>query len=440
MATQTNPLFVPRARLPAPEATVRPLAIRITLLAILSGLVGAGYTVKVAVVGEAALAELLLPVVAVVAMLSSSRTPGVDTRALRWLLFALVVTLLGYVVSDLTQGSSEAQYLRGWGRVALVMTDFVSLALVARAQPQAIWWFVAGMGLGRIAWLRLSAATPISMWKFSFDGFGYGEPMTLAAMAVGAFLPLRAAAALQAALAAISMAYDFRIQAGVCLLLALVLWMRAGSVRGGARGLLPMLRLGALGSLAAIAIYAALTATQDDYSLQRRATSDIGRSLGKAFAVKAIAESPLIGYGSWSRSPDFARLQEEALRDVAGSEASRFPVGDSSSAVHSMILQAWVEGGILAIAFFVALAVFLLARLPGLIVAWPLDPLSPMLLYFGVYGLWHTVMSAFAAPLRLHLALAGIAVLLLGTQRGRAAPAHPPDGAGPRRPLQQTCY
>lgn len=439
MATQTNPLFVPRARGPAVEAAARPLAIRVTLLAVLSGLVGAGYTVKVSLVGEAALAELLLPVLAIVAMLSGSRTGGVDMRAFRWLLFALAVTLLGYVVSDLTQGSSEAQYLRGWGRVALVITDFVSLALVARAQPQAIWWFVAGMGVGRIAWLRLSAATPISMWKFSFDGFGYGEPMTLAAMALAAFLPIRAAAAVLGALAAVSMLYDFRIQAGVCLLIALVLWMRAGSTRGGARGALPMLRLAALAGLGGLAIYAALTATQDDYSLQRRATSDIGRSFGKAFAAKAIAESPLIGYGSWSRSPEFARLQEEALREVAGDDASRFPIGDSSSAVHSMILQAWVEGGILAIAFFVVLAVFLLARLPGLVNTRALDPLSPMLLYFGVYGLWHVVMSAFAAPLRLHLALAGVAVIVLGP-RVRAARPDIPNGADRAGSLQQTCY
>jgi O-antigen ligase len=163
-------------------------------------------------------------------------------------------------------------------------------------------------------------------------------------------------------------------------------------------------------------IYMGIKLTENEYSTDRRGVSDIGRSVGKAFAMKAISNSPWIGYGSWSRNREFHQMHEQALNEVAGKEANRFNTDNASSATHAMLLQAWVEGGILAITFFVVLGIYLLRDLHWLMLRRPMDALSPILAYFALYGLWHIIMSAFAAPLRLHLALAAVCIVLVALE------------------------
>jgi O-antigen ligase len=215
----------------------------------------------------------------------------------------------------------------------------------------------------------------------------------------------------------ISIYYDFRIQSAVCLIVAGLLWARAQRPSQPLRSWGGRLRFALVLTVAAGAMYAALHATEDEYSATRRGTSDIGRAFGKEFAMKAISNSPWLGYGSWSTNSEFQRLQREALTEVAGREASKFSVGDSSSATHSMILQAWVEGGILGTAFFFVLAFLLIRNLNGLALTRPIDALSPVLIYFALYGLWHIVMSAFAAPLRVQLALAAVSIVCLALEQ-----------------------
>ncbi len=393
------------------------LRIRIATLAVLSFAVGAAQTIKVNVIGEAALSELLLPVIALSALVQPGARRVLRTRVFWVLLLSMTVTLIGYMVSDLVQESSEPQYLRGWGRISLVMADFASLSLLVGAQRQCLWWFAAGMGIGRMIYLRLALSTPISLWKFSHDGFGYAEPITLAVATLGFFLPPRLASLVLAGVGFVSVYYDFRIQSAVCLIIAGLIWARAVRPAQPLKSRAAKLRFALLLAVVAGAMYAGLQATEDEYSAWRRGSSDIGRAFGKVFAMKAIANSPWLGYGSWSRNTEFLRLQREAVTEVAGPEASKFLIGDSSSATHSMILQAWVEGGILGTAFFFVLGFLLIRNLPALALTRPFDALSPLLVYFAVYGLWHIVMSAFAAPLRLQLALAAVSIVCVALER-----------------------
>jgi hypothetical protein len=382
------------------------------------------------------LAELLLPILGLAALSQRGAQGVLRDRAFLSLFGALLLTLAGYVASDLAAQSSAEQYLRGWGRTALVLTDFVALALLIGAQRQTLWWFAFGMGLGRMLSLRLLMHEPLAMWKFAHDyTFGYAEPVTLVVIALGSFLRPRTTALMLAGVGLYSIRWDFRIQSAVCIVLAVVLWMRAGRAAGRVRRA-AMARLAIAAGVVAIVLWGALQLTSDSTLEQRREVSDIGRSFGKVFALKAIVNSPLLGYGSWSSNPDFLRLQKEALAEVAGANADRYAqtISDRSSVVHSMLLQAWVEGGLLGTAFFFVLCAMLLRRLRWLLLARQLDPLYPYLLYFSLYGLWHSVMSAFAAPLRLQIALAAAAVVCLALEQ-RAWRTGPASDVPSLRPL-----
>lgn len=404
-----NPVGQPSAHRPQiAVAQLSTMRIRASAFSIACLLTGACYSIRINIIGEATLAELLLPLLGLYAIAHPRGRKVFQTKVFWILLLSMLVTLGGYVLSDLIRETPQAQYLRGWGRMALVITGFVSLSLMVALQRQSLWWFVAGMGIGRILYLRLVLGTPISLWKFSYEGFGYGEPFTLAAAALAYYLPPRIASVVLAAVGAISVHYDFRIQSLVCLIIAGLIWARSRRPNQPVKGYAGQLRLALMLLAAVAAIYAGVKLSESDYAADRRGVSDIGRSVGKVFAMKAITESPIIGYGSWSRSAQFQRMHDQAMKEVAGREASRFRAADSSSATHAMLLQAWVEGGILAIAFFVVLALCLARTLYTLMLIRPMDALSPILVYFALYGLWHITMSAFAAPLRIHLALAAV--------------------------------
>lgn len=390
---------------------------RVSGLAIACFIVGVCQTIRINVVGEATLAELLLPIIGTVALFHREGRRFLSLKAFHWLLIAMLITLGGYVLSDVVRDTPEAQYLRGWGRMALVITAYVSLCAVISRHRQNLWWFVAGMALGRLVYLRIVLNSPISLWKFSYEGFGYGEPLTLAVAAGAWFLGARVASVLFVVLAIFSIHYDFRSQGAVCMVLAGILLARAARPErplkpGGAQ-----MKLAVLAIAVAAAIYGGLKLSEDDYAAERRGASDIARTVGKVFALKAISESPIVGYGSWSKSHEFHRMHAEALKEVAGREASRFKIGDSSSSTHAMILQAWVEGGLFAIVFFVCLGVLLIRTVSWLMLQRPLDGLTPVILYFGIYGLWHIAMSAFASPLRIHLALAAAGVVFMALEK-----------------------
>jgi peptidoglycan/LPS O-acetylase OafA/YrhL len=415
-------------------------SLKATPFAIACFLAGAGQMIKVNVIGEASLSEVLLPLAALWALSRMRGSTLLQSPALRTLVLSLLVTLSGYVVSDLVQGSSPEQYLRGWGRVALVLLDFLALAAIAAERPKNLWWFVAGMGVGSVLYLRLGYHTPISMWKFSYEGFGYGEPLTLVAATLGWLLPAGIGSLIMAVVGLTSFHFDFRSQAAICLLLAVLLWTqrdRSGgnqslSAQQRTRGQLRLLIvLGLIGA----AVMAGLSLTDNDYTQQRRHVSDAGRAVGKLLAIKAISESPWIGWGSWSSNPQLERMHHEAYIEVEGKDA-QIPDGASGSfSVHAMTLQAWVEGGVLGTAFFLTLGVLLLRTLPGLLLRRPPDVLTPVLLYFGFYGVWHIIMSAFATPLRVHLALAGVVAVLLASESApswrNAKPTLPQDAPTP---------
>lgn len=430
----------PAAR-PALVGWQGPLQVRLSLLAVVVFLAGACHAVKLNVIGEATLDEFVLPVLALFCLTSPGGRQALRTPAFAMLLIAGLVTLGGYILSDVVRESRPEQYLRGWGRVALVLLDFAALAVVAGTRRQLLWWFCAGLGVGLTLYYRLVLHAPISLWKFNTEGNGYAEPLTLIALTGAYFLPLRLAALPVALVAAVSIYYDFRIQGAVCFLMAAVMLVS----RAGGPGLqfarrVRVLPLAIAGALAAGVLFTALKMSEDPYASDRRASSDAGRAFGKVFALKAISESPLVGYGSWSRNEDFVRMQREAAEEIARDGYRDVVVSDSSSAVHAMFLQAWVEGGLLGTAFFATLITLIVRNARRWLVARPGDGMTPIYWYFLVYGIWHVIMSPFAAPLRINLALCATCLVCLNLEwlAARAASSNragdqahglPPSGA-----------
>lgn len=395
-----------------PARDARDMRVRVTAGSLFVFVCGALNPLTLNLVGEIYATEIMLPIAALAALIVGGGNRAFSEKLFWVLVLAAGITLGGYVLSDLIQESRPDQYIRGWGRVVLLMTDFVALATIFGQDRRNLWWFALGMGVGGVLYLRFVMHTPISIWKF-----GYAEPMVLVSAALGYFLPSRFAAAWLGMLGLVSMKYDFRSFAAICFVLAAYMWIRAArpwqSLAGNGR----LLKVLVAGGLAGIVVLMALSATESDYSSQRRAQSDAGRSAAIEVGLIAIVRSPLIGYGSWTENRELAQmyvaryLEYRGIRDPDAEAGRHF-------APHSQILQSWVEGGALGAVFFMVLGYRMVRSAKWGVLIRPVDMLTPLILYFWFSCAWNLFMSPFSAPHRIHIALgAAVLVLLEGERR-----------------------
>src|ERR1700741_3510781 len=385
-----------------------PLRIRVTALGVLSFLVGITASYKVILLGELYLAELLLPLAGGAALFTRGATSILRVPLFRTLLSAMLVTFAGYVLSDLVRGSSADQYLRGWARVAVLATNFVSLCLLVGADRRNLWWYVLGTGVGGVLYLRLAFGLPLPVWKH-----GYAEYMTPAVVAASALLPAYLVVPAHLWLAWLSIRWDYRSHALIMILICALLWLRG-------RRQVPAVAMKAALALALVGVLVAagLDFSASEYERGRREASNVGRSFGLMFGAEAILNSPLVGYGSWAKGEELTELASEVLDRELGKKADAYSAGQQGSAsIHSQLLQSWVEGGVLGAVFFLVLGYQLLKWFPELAFRRPRDALTPILLLYTLSGVWHLLLSPFALGGRLLGALACSSLVLVALEK-----------------------
>lgn len=365
-------------------------------------LCGAVSSRVVNLVGEIYLAELLIIQIALWLLVLGRKRALLGLPAFGLFLQTAVIMLAGYMLSDLYRDTNPAQFLRGWARVILLILDFVALAVIVANDRRSLWWFVLGMGIGTVVGL-LVKGTPVMSpagWKF-----GYSVPIMYIVACLGYFLPVKLASAAFLLLGLWNIFMDFRILGMICMLIAAILWARSEGGLSRQQGL----RMAAAGMVAVAVAAGALIATQGDYG-QRREQSNLGREAGLVVAAWAIAESPLIGFGSWPTDHRLVNLYRQELQDEGRlhGEAARVGV----FAAHSQILQAWVEGGLLAVLFWFFYGCRLATAGHYTILRRATDGYTPVFLIFLIYDFWHLLMSPFSGPTRLPIAV-GIAVICM---------------------------
>jgi O-antigen ligase len=79
----------------------------------------------------------------------------------------------------------------------------------------------------------------------------------------------------------------------------------------------------------------------------RRQESNASRLASIQVATDQVLESPLIGHGSWASNSALL----DAVRNLTRNLGSKSTVESDAFGAHSMVLQAWFEGGLLALAF-----------------------------------------------------------------------------------------
>lgn len=373
--------------------------ISLTVIGVAAFLCGATSSVKFGVVGQVYLAELLLVPFALLVVMTRGDGGVSRTRMFSLFLAAGLLTLAGYMISDVLAGTAPWQYLRGWGRVIFVVSDSLMLMLLVGNRRQNIWWYVLGYGIGGVAYLY-AHHVPFHQWKL-----GYGGNVVMIVIALVPFLGRRRGYAALAIFGLLNIILDYRNVGAACIISAAALWARAGDPMAALRQAGHYAKFIVL-SLAGVAILAAaLVITRGEHA-QRREDSDIGRAAGITVALRAIAASPFIGYGSWTVDPKYAQQIQEIV-EKKGVQLHNAKAGPATIfRPHSEVLQAWVEGGLLGACFFLVLIYQIIKCGIWVAMRRPLDTFSPMYMYLLVVGFWNALASPFGGDQRLMIALA----------------------------------
>jgi hypothetical protein len=370
------------------------------------------------------------------ALLFSHRQAGLAPLPAAFVVLCLV-WLDGLVATDIFRSTPIHDLERGWSKVVFTVSNFVALYLIFENRPRRLVLFGYGLATGLALTYVVDPGPYASSdaWKF-----GYGYSFTLVGVLFSCTDAVTRRRALRcgvlAATALANLLHDFRSLAGVCVLTTV--YVAAAGIRGrdGARWPIrvsPMRFLGVATLLAAVAfsfvsLYSHLALSGAlGASASKKYAAQAGGTVGLLtrgrpeilVSSRAVADSPLLGHGSWAKDPKYLEMQIGA-----GQHPSPATLAQGLIPTHSYLMGAWVEAGVLG-AFVWAWALWL-----ALLVLTKLHRrdgrLVPLIAFAGFALTWNVLFSPYGSFERLiapfYVLILIFASRSLGTERDSEVP------------------
>ena len=380
--------------------------------------------------GQLLLPEIML-LLALPFLLDDARRRGVAPVSHGAIALGLV-WLVGLVFTDVYRGVRFHDYSRGWSNVAFLLIGFAALSLLIDGRWRLVTLFAAGLAGGQMLQFFVSpdsyaAAEP---WKF-----GYGASITLGGVLLAGRTAVyrrpAIASGILVALGVINFRMGFRSLAGICLLTAVAIVVAARSarlVRLDRRAVrwLTVLAASILVGLVIVEGYKYAAGRGVLGAQVQRKYEEQHSSLGVLLsgrpqivvALRAIADSPIIGHGSWAKDPKYTAALRTELRK-AGYQGNTLPHSPDTIPTHSHLLGAWVGAGILGLllwlwALMVALSVLLRLHRLG-------DRRVVLVAFIGLSFVWDVLFSPLGAEQRLFTAFYLVVLLLARKEISGAA-------------------
>ncbi|MBA3484934.1 MAG: O-antigen ligase family protein [Pirellulales bacterium] len=369
-------------------------------------LLGVASGIPVQAIGRLYIGELLLMAIAPVVVLLLLGLSDQYGKTARTILVAMAISWAGYVISDIIRGTPSHDYLRGWSRWIAMGASFATLAWLGSKNIGYLTSFLFGLAIGTcLSPFVMGGAFGIKLyWKF-YAGF----PICIMALLVTSRMRPWISCATLLGLAVLSVALDFRSLALLCILASGISWLAMRRVASQRRTQRPISKTSMIAAAAAIFVIIALAISfiqllGERYGYADRfKRSNATRMISATVTWAAIKESPFIGYGSWPRDAELARLRDQLVSKAKGSAAFRMESQDDLIIAHSQILQGWLEGGLLGLCFFAWLGWQLVRQLTWQALVSPFLTLTPLIVFMQLNCAWHLVFSPFSGSQRVYI-------------------------------------
>ncbi len=324
------------------------------------------------------------------------------------------VALLGYVISDISWGSSPNDMARGWARMVFLTVDILAVAFLFDApgrRPEiGFVIFQIGYAVGGGLITLKGGVLFDDYWKF-----GWGGPVTIAVLILAPMAGFWVGQAACLLLAALHFALAFRSLGAICLVLPAVMLFQRMTARQR------VLALAVAGLLAAVLIGTGRLPLRSDPDGDVRSTrSDIERVAMVQAAWEGFLRSPWVGNGSWFSKSNvmqefFSLRYEKSMVNGIGSFGQ--DDGDVGFAIHSQILVALAEGGILGGCFFLFYGAMLLWALGALVLTRSWEWTTHLCVFYLLLKFVDLLTSPFSGFHRVLIAVAVGLILLLWRDR-----------------------
>lgn len=356
--------------------------------------------------GRLFLSEILL--IALLPFLVAMRGRLLAEKLPRQLLMLGALWLISQIITDQIRGTPFSDWSRGWAKIALIQVNFVSIYLLLNGSRFRYLAFAAGIALGQVLGYLYNPN------EFAFDypwKFGYGTAVTLLVILWASGLRMVGrgfSASAMLAMGAVNFYMGFRSLGLVCLLggcLLLLLRSRSASAISPAKTAL-------LAGVAIIGIvnfyeYGASENYFGEAELQKyrmQSAGSMGVLIGARSEIlasaKAVADSPIIGHGSWAKDPKYALMMADELEQLG--YVAQGVVDSDLIPSHSYFMGAWVEAGVVGAAFWLFGLLIIVRVLRGM---GRVDILlAPLVVFEALLFLWNIPFSPFGAEARLYAA------------------------------------
>lgn len=367
---------------------------------------------------------------------------------LRLLFLLMGLWLASLIVTDLVRQSPPEDFLRGWAKIAFFGCQIAALWLFL---PRRRAYFIAFSLGAAVAWgLGVSEQFVGYEWKFGYDRAAALTVAGLICLAAIKFPAARNWSPILFGLLAVfvllqnarSSFITILLAAIVCgLVLAVEKWA-ALQRRIRAPFFVFLLLLGVVGAGTISAGYGALASSgtlggEAKYKYDQQTSGEVPLLLGgrseSLISVRAIADSPLLGHGSWAKDRRYVELYRSLRLRLGMTVHDNYFHTRLVIPTHSYVLGAWVEAGIMGALFW--LYVFCLPFFAIYRLLRRSDPLLPLGAYLATGLMWAVPFSPFGATERFMVAFQLVVILSLigqGSPRPaanrsnsrRVAPAH----------------
>lgn len=391
--------------------------------------------VRIQLVGELMLSDVVVAIVTLLLLLRGRLS--LSWPYLKLCLSLCCLWLLAAIVSDMVNGTSSANYLRGWANIAFFALYLLVMFHILAGRPDRVRIAVVGIAIGLMSnatriFLGGITSDLITVWKM---GFGLGTMIFLAVILARRPGSEKRAGKFMLMLSPINM---FLASRSLFLFTCLAGLLSGFSVR------LRSKRQRVAISCALVATFAlavpigeaaydrlVLAGTFGEEVLQKHlmlGASDMGVLLsGRSetlASLTAIGRSPFLGNGSWAEDWNLVQLYN-MRREQAGQEINwqRIEtVGTALIPTHSALLGAWVWHGVLGAVFWLAAFSMILRALVASIYGH--YRAGPAIVLVLIMALWDILFSPFAADRRYIFAtILGICGIILST-KPTSRPSH----------------